>query len=235
MLNGLLPGYIYFLLGILGAALQAAVIRVLLRKHHRAFPILLIYLVLVFLATLAGLTFYLENVPWRIWSLEFAWVTNVVLHLALFAVVISLAGTVSQRANPGEGRSRQLRLWLLVAGVVVVSLAFSSGPTLSRYMNTVSRNLSFATLILNSLLWTSLLRWRHPDRRVFSVCSGLGINMAGDAIGQSLRDLWRTAVAAGDLIMVITHLAFLGVLWHTFRAAPPEEHGLPPVPKQHRV
>jgi hypothetical protein len=54
------------------------------------------------------------------------------------------------------------------------------------------------------------------------VSGGLGIQMAGKAIGHSLRQLSPLNPLAGDLVIVLSHLLCLYIWWHAFRRFDPE-------------
>ena len=49
------------------------------------------------------------------------------------------------------------------------------------------------------------------------VSGGMGIQMAGKAIGHSLRQLSRSAMMPGDLVIVLSHLLCLYIWWQAFR------------------
>jgi uncharacterized membrane protein YsdA (DUF1294 family) len=88
-------------------------------------------------------------------------------------------------------------------------------------MTQFSRNVGFLAVILNLVLWAALLKHRRPDQTLLMVSGGIGIQMAGKAIGHSLRQ-WRPTVTTGDLVIVLSHLLCLYIWWQAFRK-PSEE------------
>ena len=51
------------------------------------------------------------------------------------------------------------------------------------------RDLSFASAVIDIPLWTLLLVPRYKDRQLLLLTGGLGVEFAGDAIGNSLRQM----------------------------------------------
>jgi len=49
----------------------------------------------------------------------------------------------------------------------------------------------------------------------------MGIQMAGKAVGHSLRQMSPLLVTSGDLILVFSHLICLWFWWQAFAAYPP--------------
>jgi F0F1-type ATP synthase assembly protein I len=84
-------------------------------------------------------------------------------------------------------------------------------------MTKLARNLSFCSVILNLALWAVLIKARHTDRRLLLISGGLGVQMAGKAIGHSLRQVSASTVLAGNLVYVLSHLACMYIWWQAFR------------------
>jgi hypothetical protein len=65
-----------------------------------------------------------------------------------------------------------------------------------------------------------LIAKRQKDSRVLMLSAGLGIMFAGEAIGESVRNLEShvsTINLAGSILVLITNLVFLYIWWQTFR------------------
>jgi hydrogenase-4 membrane subunit HyfE len=84
-------------------------------------------------------------------------------------------------------------------------------------MTQLSRDLGFLAVILDLALWAVLIQSRRPDRTLLMVSAGMGIQMAGKAIGHSLRQLSRSAIVPGNLIIVLSGLLCLYIWWQAFR------------------
>jgi uncharacterized membrane protein YsdA (DUF1294 family) len=97
-----------------------------------------------------------------------------------------------------------------------LSLYFSRKHLLDLWMTQFSRNVGFLAVILNLILWAALLKRRRPDPTLLLLSGGMGIQMAGKAIGHSLRQL-RLTVTTGDLVIVLSHLLCLYIWWQAFR------------------
>jgi len=199
--------------------LQVLVIYAMTRTSLRRFGGIFFYLLVVFLTSVADMAVFLELGSWPEWYLRYYDINNVVRHLAVFIAVISLL-YVATRDHPRRFAYR-VRLLIGTAVLVALSVLVSSDPRLGVYMTKVARNLSFAAVLMNLLLWFSLIRVRERDRRLFLVSGGLGINMAGEAIGQSMLYLSPLLAFPANLVNVVSHLACLYIWWRAFRPAAP--------------
>jgi len=207
--------YTFLIIGICGVLLQFLVITALSRSGYKRYPVLFFYLLVLFFTSIADLAVFLDLAEWPASYKRNFWVNNTLRQFCMFAVVISLI----YKATVQSQRRRALQLALVVGTVGVVALSFTLAPSqyFGLYMTTVSRNLSFTAVVLNLFLWVALIRSRQPDRQLLLVSGGLGLNMAGEAIGQSLRQLSRSTVTLGNLVGVLSHLLCLYVWWTAFR------------------
>src|SRR5690606_1712218 len=87
-------------------------------------------------------------------------------------------------------------------------------PRVNLWMTKVIRDLSFCSVLLNLWLWSILIARRERDTRRLLIAGGLGVQMTGDAIGQSLRQMQVSPLVyhAGSYLIVVTHLLCL-VIW----------------------
>jgi hypothetical protein len=199
--------------------LQVLVIYAMTRTSLPRFGGIFFYLLVLFLTSVADMAVFLELASWPQWYLRYYDINNVVRHLAVFIAVISLLHAAT--ADHPRRAAYRLRLLGGTALLVALSLLVSPDPRLGIYMTKVARNLSFAAVLLNLVLWFSLIRIRERDRRLFLVSGGLGINMAGEAIGQSMFYLSRHLVFPANLLNVLSHLACLYIWWRAFRLPAP--------------
>ena len=97
-------------------------------------------------------------------------------------------------------------------------------------MTRLTRDLNFCAAILDLGLWALLIGSRKKDYQLLLVTGALGIQFAGGAIGQSLRDMSPAIVTAASDFTVITSLARVYIWWRAFRGKPqplPSVNGSP--------
>lgn len=213
----------------IGLVLEVLTISALLRGAYKRFPLALAYCVTLFLTTVVEVASYTAASSgareladkWK----YYYWLNDALLQALVFAVVISLI----YRAIGGQAHARTVRI-LLVAGAFVlfaVSFGVHRGPMsdLSGWMTLISRDLSFAAVVLDLLLWMLLIASRRKDRQLLMLSGALGIQFTGAAIGQSVRQLARGAfgknfplAVAGSILVVVSNLVCQYVWWQAFRA-----------------
>jgi hypothetical protein len=147
-------------------------------------------------------------------------------------VVISLVYLAT-----GNFRSRRLvRAGLIVGALILAGSSFlihyNSHATVAkwRWMSLWVRDIDFSAAVLDLGLWALLIGARHKDTRLLLLSGGLGIQFAGEAIGQSLRYLFPWPLSPGDLVDMITNLAGLWIWWQALRVAPLPRHASVSVP-----
>lgn len=210
---------IYSTLGFVGLAAQVGVIYAFVGKPQREFRGVFFYVLILFLTSVADITAY----PWPAWYIEYYYLNNTLRHLAGFGALVSLVYAASTGSSGRSGV--RVKIFLGTIGVIALSLLLAGGTWPDAYMNEAARNLSFATVVLTAILWLFLIRFRAQDRRLYLVAGGLGLNMAGEAIGQSLANLsqWSPLMLdAGSLIAITSHLLCLYIWWKALRQ--PAEH-----------
>lgn len=206
--------YLWAAAGIVGHLLQILVVSVMLRGAYRRYPVLFGYTIVLFVTTaVEAVAFYWPRYV-AIPSANY-WVFDSIRQALLYVVVISLIFSASEQSAKRASIGR-----LLIAGSVLFvafSLYFTYNRGLDFWMTQFSRNLGFLAVILNLVLWAALLKQRRPDQTLLMVSGGMGIQMAGKAIGHSLRQLSPSTVTAGNLMIVLSHLLCLYVWWQAFR------------------
>jgi hypothetical protein len=83
-----------------------------------------------------------------------------------------------------------------------------------------SADINFVSAILDLALWAILIASKHKDHRVLMLTAALGIQFAGEAIGQSLRRISPSVVFTGNVVILLVNLACLYIWWQALRAAP---------------
>jgi hypothetical protein len=217
-----------------GLLLQVLVISSLLRGPVKQFPFAFTYMLAVLFSSVAGAAAYFsKGVEMHRLYAHYYWIGDVVHQLLIFCVVISLM----YRVLDGRGRSR-LRLLLVPGMLAAAGISFygGNGAHFGIWMTVLARNLSFCAALLNMVLWMALIRHSPDDQRLLLVSGGLGIEMAGKAIGHSLRRMSKTMVTPGDIIIVLSYLLCLYIWWKAFRpvsepqSQPPQEAQSAPNP-----
>lgn len=193
------------------------IITSLLGGSYKDFPFLFGYLLSVLFGTVAGSAAYFTPALRTEYTRHY-WIAETVQQMLVFCLVISLI----HQTLKGRGG---LRLWLGSGLIVIAVVAFQGLPAaslsrwlvFSRWMTQLSRNLSFCAVLLNLVLWMALIRHRPDDRRLLLISGGLGVQMAGKAIGHSLRQMSRSLITPGNLLIVLSHLLCLFIWWQAFR------------------
>jgi hypothetical protein len=203
-----------------GAVVQVLLIAALVRGSYRDFPFLFAYAVASFLATAVEVAAILDLMGWSRYTYKYYWINDVILQILIVLLVFSLMH-VSLQENPRRPFVMRT-LGLAAVAVAAVSLAVYWDEPLNRKMTNIGRNLSFAAVLLNLALWMSLIRNRLPDRRVLLISGALGIQMAGQAIGHSLRQLATPRrslplVNAGNIVIAVAHVMCLYLWWQVLR------------------
>jgi len=78
--------------------------------------------------------------------------------------------------------------------------------------------------LMDIVLWTSLLATRDRDRRLLLLSGGLGVQFAGTAVGESLRQLALRSrslplARSGSFIIVAANLFRFYAWWRALRQA----------------
>ena len=206
---------VFIILGLVGLGLQVVVIYTMTKGAYRQFPGIFFFLLVLLLTSIADISVFQILGGWPEWYRESYYINNIARYFSGFVAVISLIYTATAKSP----RRAATRMKLLVATIIVVigSFLLSIDPNIDVFMNEAGRNLSFVTVILNLVLWFSLIKARAEDRRLFIVSGGLGLNMAGEAIGQSLLQMGESTVIIGNLMQVCSHLLCLIIWWNAFR------------------
>jgi hypothetical protein len=202
-----------------GGLLQLLVIGALVKRAYRAFPILFAYVIASLLATVVEVAVILDVAGWSKFTAKYYWINEAVLQFLIFFLVLSLIHRAME-ANPH--RAAVMR-WLVFGALAFASASFllNWDDKPNRLMTQVSRNMSFAAVLLNLVLWLMLIRHRLPDTRVLMISGGLGLQMAGEAIAHSLRQLSRRAEMIGNVTLVLSYLLCLLVWWQALRRPAP--------------
>lgn len=199
--------------------LYVLVLHRLVRSYIWDYPLPLTFVLVLLFSGVVQVMFQYKVVGsfWGYSYAQFYWASELVKYALVSTLVISLI----LRALARSERLRWARRWL-IAGTCVILLALvllHQDPQLTRWMTNVIRNFSFVMMLMNLLLWALLMTKRTSDRTLLLVTAGLGLQMAGDAMGHSLRLMNQATLLLGNLISVLSHLCFLWVWYLAFQPA----------------
>jgi hypothetical protein len=206
--------YFWFATFLAGCLLQVLVISSLIRDSYKIFPFLLANTVADLLSNVAGSAAYFRPDLYSAYVRHY-WVGEAVQQFLMFCLVISLIRqTVKDRSR--------LQHWLAPGVIAIAALSlYRKHGNFNMWMTELSRNLSFIAVLLNLYLWMALIRHKPDDRRLLLISGGLGLQMAGSAIGHALREMAKVRaeplVTTGNLVIVVSHLLCLYVWWQALR------------------
>jgi hypothetical protein len=210
--------YVINALEILDVAFQLVLIFFLLRGPYRRYVTLFTYSI-AFLAvtTFEAIFTHLPNYEIALYR-RIYWSDEVATDLLLFLVVISLTN-LALEGSPQ--RPRMSKILLGIVGVVLIlhPPLFTSGFHWSgqwgHWFNSTSQMLNFGAAIMNLALWSALLTSRKRDPQLVKVSIGVGVAVAGQAIGFGIRRFLPDTAGSRDLpdiFMALTHIAGV-LLW----------------------
>jgi hypothetical protein len=208
------------------------VVAALLRGDYRRYPFVFLYAVVDLLTTVLEIQpsmAYSSGTPeaTRRWAQMF-WFNERIMQVLVFVLVISLVYRATKHLRP----RRSLLTGTICGTLLVAAISFwvhYYDPNLAvgryRYMTPWTRDLNFCAAVLDLGLWALLIGSRKKDYQLLLVTGALGIQFAGGAIGQSLRDMSPGIVAAASDLAMVTSLARVYIWWRAFRGKPQ-----PPLP-----
>jgi hypothetical protein len=198
--------------------LNILLVHVLLKNAGRAYVLITICGMVMLLSTVVEAAAILgPELFWNRETRKYYWIAELLLESLLYATVIVMCVRRIRQKNANSPLVR----WIVLGSLlfVVISAVVVYDPRPNRWLTLVSRNLGFGALVVNLVLWSSLLPDPKKDYMMLKVSGALGVNLAGQALGQSLRHLWevsRVFAYTGNLILVFTHIMFLYLLWRAF-------------------
>jgi len=204
-----------------GLWLELLVIYALWRGPYRQYRLALAYAVALLLATVVEISAATAKPALPLYI--YYWIDEGILDILVFCVVIGFIDQAAARAR----RRPVKRRWLIAGAalIVVTSGALRIGPAhFNHRMTLVSRDLNLCAVVLDLILWSILITSRSPDRHLLLLSGGLGIQLTGAIIGESVGQISRAAVFPGVLLEVLTFFAGLYIWWRAFRigaAQPP--------------
>lgn len=206
-----------------GFILQSMVVSTMLRGWFRKYPFIFVYLIFSFLSTVVQVAFKFYLGPSSKEFIRAYWFGDFFGTCLVLMVIIHLI----RRAMEGHPHQRPVYAGLLLGvvatavGSVLLMEMFSRHFTLSRWMTEVSRDYYFSAVLLNAILWCTLVRRNHESKQLYLLTSGLGLKLCGSAIGHALR-LTGAGVVLASHFLVVTYLLSLYVWYVALKKAPEE-------------
>jgi hypothetical protein len=208
-----------------GLILQYLVTLALIAGPFRQFTVIFAYILCLIITTLTDILMSFDMGSLSRIYLRYYWTADLLRESALYAVVISL---VLHAMPDGRRRAALVRILVLVAILFWVgSIVMYQEPTLNKTMVKVVRNLSFCSAVATLVLWFVLIASEKRDTRLLVITGGLGLQMTGEAIGQSLRQISKQTNLIGGLTMVFAHFLCLYIWWRAFRSNTPQPAATP--------
>jgi len=204
----------------IGLPLELLIIAALIRGPYRRFPVVLAYSVVLFLTTVIEVSVYhigtsgiLSGHTWA----RYYWYDEGARQVLLFAAVISLI----YHASSGSQSRPRLALMLTAGSILFAGATFmihhGGHARVGEWMTLWIRDLAFCAAILDLGLWLLLLATRRTESRLLLLSGGLGIQFTGEALGESLRNLFPLELSPGDVVSLLAGLAALWIWWHALR------------------
>jgi hypothetical protein len=215
-----------------GIPLQILTISALLRGVWRQYPLVFLYVIASFLATLTevprAFRYFTAS---RYGTLaKLYWVNEGILQVLILAVVVGFIYSATNHL-----RSRQVIRFVLLAGTVLFTgitfwIHYDPSLRLGVWMTTWGRYVKLCATFLDLALWTMLISSARKDRLLLTLTGAMGIMFAGEAIGGSIRTLsvpnFSEAVSLlGSIIYVLADILFMYIWWQAFRRAPVTDAG----------
>lgn len=200
-----------------GLTLQFMLLSSLITGLWRRYTSVFLYTIVLFFTTVIDILARLDQ-GGRITQLsaDVFWACELVRYALLSSVVLS--SVVKTFSAPARRRIAQYLACIL--GIAIWAAAFSVEwqPQSDMWMTFAFRDISFFTAITNLALWFTLIAARKKNGTLLMIAGGLGIQMTGEAIGQSLRQMSRSTVLAGNLLAVGAHFLCLYIWIRAFRS-----------------
>lgn len=216
---------LYWLLAGVGIALQLFLVYSLTAKRYSIrLPYLYAYSIILVLTEGIDLGMRimqprLSTSAMHMWA--YYWTDDFVRQFALFLVVISLL-YVGGEPSPAAKRLRKQATGAVIV-IAVASGFYFRNDTLGTWATEVVRNISFAVVFVNLVLWSFLIRTGKTERLPLMLTTGIGLQMAGEAMGQALRSSplahhSHVVVLIGNLILILSHILCLVTWLYALRA-----------------
>jgi len=206
--------YEWFMVAV-GVVLQCMALSAMLEGPFRRYPFIFTYLIF---SPLSTATQFASKYYFGGHSREFVTIYWSADFLATFLILMIILHLIRSAMEGHPHRNTVyvgLLLGVMIVGVVTVVLmrSYGRGFNLGRWMTVVGRDYYFSAVILNAVLWFTLVRRNNENKQLYLITSGLGLQLSGAAIAHALR-VTHTMVFLANWFLVITYLLNL-YIWYT--------------------
>jgi hypothetical protein len=194
----------------------------LLTGRWRQFPLLTLLLVLNLLIIVPPFTSWISQGNWALPQAQrMYWTLGLASQLTIFLFVLHMTIRAGQRTQARPTVIASLAALSIAIAAVSVGMHWNQKP--NWFMSLVTRDLTFLAAVMTMILWRYLVMIKGPkDFLLLAVCTGLGIQCSGDAIGYSLRmanpEKWMNF---GDYVTATTAVLTVGIWQLAFAKARP--------------
>ena len=201
--------------------LYVAILSTMLKGSFSRYPFIFSYVIVNFLSTVVQGSF---KRSFGATSREYAmayWTSDFVGTFLILMIIIHLI----RRAMDGHKYRNSVYLGLLlgVAATGAISVLLMQHHSwalfLRKSMTEVGRDYYFSAVMLNAILWLTLVRNNHPDKQLYLLTSGLGLQLSGAAIAHALR-MTQHMLFLANCFLITTYLLNLYVWYIALKRFP---------------
>jgi hypothetical protein len=212
----------------ISVVLQLLLLYLLLRGPFRRYFVLFVFSLAQLITTaLEQWVFYTVGTSGSLYRNVF-WTDEVVIDLLMFLLVITLTYQALEN-SPMRAAAGKLLFAVVMLALILPFVIYYRYPIFStRWFNGTSQILNFGAAVMNLALWTALIGSKRRDRQLLTVSVGLGLAVAGQAVGFGLRQFTTNHVGrdAAYLFLLLIHLTGIGVwCWAFWKERPALETG----------
>src|SRR5579885_478575 len=215
------PHELLFALACMG--MYVVLLSTMLRGSAARYPFLFAYLIVNLLSTVVQGSFkYYFGPRSREYVLAY-WVSDFVGTFLILMIIIHLIRAAMERHKYRNAVYFGLLLGAVTTGVlsVVFTHSHSWDKMFRPLMTKVGRDYYFAAVLLNAILWIMLTKSWNPNKQLYLITSGLGLQLSGAAIAHALR-VTHHFMSLGAYLLAPTYLLNLYV-WYIALAQLPSE------------
>jgi hypothetical protein len=212
-----------------GYALELSVLVLLLARNRiRRFPALSAYVAALFGVDAVGRGWVLQHYGATSAAYYYAyWLTDLLLALGVFLLVCSFFRRACQDHQEVWAFVRPTLTLVLVLVIVVSAVALRANfqNLFSSYIYEFNQDLYFVCLVLNTVLYLMLQRFRRGQDPLNLLVCGLGVQLAGPTAGIALVYLMGNQGVSRVVVVYLSSICFvvMMLIWSYAIARMPSE------------
>lgn len=201
-----------------GMVLQGLVLSAMLKGSFRRYPFIFSYLIAGFLSTVVQFSLRHNYGPRSREFVAFYWASDFLATFLILMIIIHLIRVAMEKHKYRNAVYRGLLLGAVATAAVSVVLMHNRSWDLlfRKLMTEIGRDYYFSAVILNAVLWCTLVRSNHENKELYLLTSGLGLQLTGAAIAHALR-ITGHFLAVANCILLVTYLLNLYIWYITFK------------------